>query len=96
MGFKLGRIEGLASRLGEGAYCVVMRVEGSRKTRRWREKKGLSQHQLALLLEVNAATVYRWEQSRAMPGLKQAISLARMSKGEVPVESWIREERTAA
>lgn len=73
-----------------------MVVAGSKRLRRWRKRAEISQVQLSEILRVNQGTICRWERGSAVPGLKAAIAIARISEGEVPVESWSKSVRAAA
>lgn len=71
-------------------------MNGPGRLQKWREKKELSQEQVALLVGVTQETVSRWESGESSPMLKFAISLAKVSKGAVPVECWGTERQSAA
>lgn len=75
---------------------MVSGMTGPERLQKWREKKELSQEQVALLVGVKQTTISRWEAGESHPILKFAIRLAKVSKGAVPVEAWSAESRSAA
>jgi len=66
-----------------------------KRLKRWREAAGYSQEQLADLLESDQASISRWERGLSLPSIRAAILLARLSQGDIPVESWADLKRTA-
>ena len=56
--------------------------------KRWRTAKGLSQESAAALIEVDQATLSRWEAGLRKPRLPEAIRLEDASEGGVPVRLW--------
>ena len=55
----------------------------------WMDAENVSKDAVAINLGVNheSVTNYRW--GRSCPGLVQAFLIERMSKGKVPVASWL-------
>ncbi len=55
----------------------------------WREAENLSQGEAAKLLEVSQPSWSDYEQGNKVPRTVLAVKIAALTKGAVPVESWL-------
>lgn len=61
--------------------------------RDWRTKKEHSQGFCAKKVGVQQSTWCEWEKGRRQPHIAQALAIATLTDGAVPVESWVRTKR---
>lgn len=59
--------------------------------RAWRETHDITQEQAATEIGASQSAYSDWEQGRKMPGIENALRIARATDGAVPVESWLNE-----
>ena len=67
------------------------------KIRQKRQEYGMSQEQLANLLDVNLKTVYRWEKNETLPRfdmIKKIAEIFDCSPGWFLTDKWIEEDGT--
>lgn len=56
----------------------------------WRRQEGMTQGELARLLDVDQSFVSRLESQRTSASLEDAVRIAELSGGEVPMASLVR------
>lgn len=81
-------------RVGYG-LTDILKIPGNRRNKvstpldQWMTKNNLSKHDLAIALGCNHEAVNQWRFGQVVPGLVQAFLLERLSKGAIPVSSWL-------
>lgn len=56
----------------------------------WRQRKGLNQTQVAVLLGVDPAMVSRWERGERAPSLQHAKTIMEVTRDEVTLADLVR------
>jgi transcriptional regulator with XRE-family HTH domain len=54
----------------------------------WAEREGLSQAQLAALLDVDQTSISKWFSGDRTPGIDSIIRIELLTRGEVPYFVW--------
>lgn len=71
-------------------YSETMPTPGE-MLKAWREScgpDGLSQKECADSVDVTQATWSDWERDRKLPQIAQGLSIAKLTKGKVPITVW--------
>lgn len=55
---------------------------------KWRETRGVTQTAAATMVGVRQATWSDWENGKKRPHIPQALKIAEVTLGDVPVEAW--------
>ena len=55
----------------------------------WRDRVGMTQTALAFAIGVGQPSVAEYERGSRCPRVETAVKIAEVTKGEVPVESWV-------
>lgn len=55
----------------------------------WMDENNLGKDALAVAIGVNHQTITNWRNGQVYPGLVEAFLLERLSKGKVPVATWL-------
>lgn len=58
----------------------------------WRKTAGLSQHEISLKTEIPTTTLSRYENDVFYPEIRNALRLAEVSEGALPVDMWLVEK----
>jgi transcriptional regulator with XRE-family HTH domain len=72
---------------------------GAARFRRWRDRKNLTQHEVAKLIQgkglksITPSWIGDLENSRRMPYLELAVVIATISQGSVKAEHWLKRAR---
>jgi len=66
------------------------------KLEAWLKKEKISQSELARQLGVDTTIVCKWLMGLRRPNVDNALAIERLTRSEVPVESWQRRRRGRA
>ncbi len=62
---------------------------GAQLLRLWRDRKGKTQRDCAVILEIDTSHVNKWENGAMVPSLEYAVVIEQITRGSVPCGSWL-------